>query len=163
MRILLAIVVALASALPEANAQRSKPPVPSDTLLVRALTAGIVEVLRDDLTWQIFEGRATPWMVVVQDSTVIPWGQVQRGLRQLLVRPDAAHEVSRLSKLEVGAVQLRGDTAFVEVYLLARTVSPSGCVSEGGMSYLVRSLRREGRWSVATVRPRRDELPLPCK
>lgn len=163
MRRLLAVVMALTGGLREANAQQIKPVAPDDTLLVRTLTAGILELLRDDLAWQVVEGRAAPWMVVVDDSTVMLWGQVQHGLRQILVRPRMAGEVSPLSKLEVGPVQLRGDTAFVKANLLARTVSPGGCVSEGGMTWLVRSVRRGGRWSVATVRPWRDELPVPCK
>ena len=64
--------------------------MPGDTLLVRALTAGIVELLHDDLTWQVVHGRAAPWTVVVQDSTDIHWSRVQRGLRDVLVWPDPA-------------------------------------------------------------------------
>ena len=160
---MLGILMALASALPEASAQRNNRLAPDDTLVVRTLTAGIVALLHDDLTWQVVGGRAAPWTIVVQDSTDIHWGQVQRGLRDLLMRPVVAGEGSRFSKLAVGRVQLRGDTALVEVDLLGGTVSPSGCVSEGGMTYLVRSVRRGGRWSVATTRPWRDELPVQCK
>lgn len=159
---LLALLVLLAGASPSARAQQARRPIATDTLLVRTLTGGILDALREDLASLVVDNGTIPWTVVVHDSTNALWRRVQAGLRTLLVPVATDSMVPHRLVLEVGPMRRQGDTALVELDLLSRTVSPSGCRSTGGMSYRVRTVYRDGAWTRAVVQPFRDELPMPC-
>ena len=159
---LLALLVLVAGASPGAGAQPARRPIATDTLLVRTLTGGILDALREDLVSLVVDHGTVPWTVVVHDSTNALWRRVQAGLRTLLVPATTDSVAPHRLVLEVGPMRQQGDTALVELDLLSRTVSPSGCRSAGGMSYRVRSVYRDGAWNRADVHPFRDELPMPC-
>jgi hypothetical protein len=154
----------IAAVVMSADAQPSRRPTTIDSALVRTLTAGIVAAVGQDLGGEIAFGGAlaNPWTVVVEDSTSDPWGQVQRGLRAFLGHSDAAAAAPHSTVVRVYRLQRRRDTASVIVDVHSRIVTPAGCITEGGMNYLVQSTYRRGQWTTASARAYRDDLHAPC-
>jgi hypothetical protein len=111
-------VIAGMSCARAASAQRtpnaSDPPVLPDTSAWTPLLTGVVERLAPHVLRAATDGSAQPWRFTLPEDGLL-WERVERHLRLILNARDVAASDSSYRRLEIGPLQLSGDSARVRL------------------------------------------------